>query len=292
MAKSNNNTVSKPLITKLLPQAISLYKIIPKPIWNVIRSIISDYYESKMSGLYFCPVCKHRITRFKPLPIYFDLMFEKCQYVHPMHLDEMMNPHAYSCPICGASDRERVYAMFLSQEFDKLKESGKTYNFLDFAPSKSLGAFIKKQSFIRYRSADLHMKGVDDKVDITNLNIYEPESFDIILCSHVLEHVEQDLKAMQELHRVLKKDGFAIVVVPINLALEKDFEDSKYTSESDRWKYFGQNDHVRAYSKKGFVSKLEQTGFKVHQYGIDHFGMAEFERCGIHPRSVLYVVTK
>jgi SAM-dependent methyltransferase len=289
---SDKTVTRKPIINKILPHIGRIYRITPRPIWHFFSSLISLYYESKISGQYYCPVCKQSVARFKPLPITFDMMSEKCLYIHPKHLNEMMNTHAYSCPKCGAQDRERVYAMYLSQEFSKMKETGKTYNFLDFAPSPSLSKFIKKHSFINYRSADLYMKGVDDKVDITDLHIYESGSFDMILCSHVLEHVEQDIKAMKELYRVLNKDGFAIIVVPINLGLKEDFEDPTKTSESDRWKYFGQNDHVRVYSKKGFVSKLESVGFQVHQYGVDFFGMAEFERCGIHPRSILYVATK
>lgn len=289
---NDKSVVKKPIISKILPHMGNIYRITPKPIWNVCRTLVSLYYESKISGQYYCPVCKQNVVRFSPLPITFDMMLEKCHYIHPRHSDEMMNTHAYSCPKCGAQDRERVYAMYLSKEFSKMGKTGRTYSFLDFAPSPSLSKFIKQHSFIRYRSADFYMKGVDDKVDITDLHIYESNSFDIILCSHVLEHVEQDVKAMKELYRVLNKDGFAIIVVPINLGLKEDFEDPTKTSESDRWKYFGQNDHVRVYSKKGFISKLESVGFQVHQYGGDFFGMAEFERCGVHPRSILYVVTK
>lgn len=289
---NDKSVVKKPIISKILPHIGSIYRITPKPIWNICSSLVSIYYESKITGQYYCPVCQQKVVRFKPLSIAFDLMLEKCHYIHPRHSDEMMNPHAYSCPKCGAQDRERVYAMYLSQEFSKMEKTGRIYSFLDFAPSPSLSKFIKQHSFIRYRSADLYMKGVDDKVDITDLQIYESGKFDMILCSHVLEHVEQDVKAMKELYRVLNKNGFAIIVVPINLGLEEDFEDPTKTSESDRWKYFGQNDHVRVYSKKGFVSKLESVGFQVHQYGVDFFGMAEFERCGVHPRSILYVVTK
>lgn len=289
---NNRSAKKKPIISKILSLVRTSYKFSPKPIRRIFSSLISLYYESKITGQYYCPICKQRVIRFNPLPITFDIMLEKYHYIHPRHSDEMMNTHAYSCPKCGSSDRERIYAMYLSREFKKMEETGKTYSFLDFAPSQALSKFIKQYSFIKYRSADFYMKGVDDKVDITDLLIYESDSFDIILCSHVLEHVEQDIKAMKELYRVLNKDGFAIIVVPINLGLKEDFEDSTKTSESDRWKYFGQNDHVRVYSKKGFVSKLESVGFHVHQYGLDFFGSVEFERCGIHPRSILYVVTK
>lgn len=102
----------------------------------------------------------------------------------------------------------------------------------------------------------------------------------------MLEHVENDRKAMSELYRVLKKGGFGIIMVPILLTLEEDMENKKYNTEALRWKYFGQNDHVRMYSKKGFVAKLEEAGFKVNQLGVYYFGQDVFHKYGIHPRSV------
>ena len=273
------------------------YQITPPIIWGCLKKLCSPFISNKtvveqIKGHFWCPVCKRNVVRFKPLPTYYDLMSEKYPSVHPAFMSEMMNYHAYTCPHCGATDRNRLYAMFFSAYFSKLQKTKKKYRFLDVAPSQNLASFIKQNDFIQYRSVDLYMETADDKADITELNIYDNESFDILLCSHVLEHVSDDKKAMSELFRILKKDGLGIIVVPINLGLKEDFEDPTKTTGADRWRYFGQNDHVRTYSKIGFISKLQQTGFQVHQYGIDYFGMAEFERCGIHPRSVLYVVTK
>ena len=139
---------------------------------------------------------------------------------------------------------------------------------------------------------DLFMEDVDDKLDITNMELYENDRFDIILCSHVLEHIENDRKALSEIFRVLKPNGFAIIMVPINLELDHDLENPEWTSIADRWRYYGQDDHVRMYSKSGFVKKLEQTGFIVQQHGIEYFGENTFQKYGIHNRSVLYVVEK
>lgn len=279
------------LIRELTPPFIwaiakRVFKRIPKENESSQRQILK--------GRFFCPVCGNNVVRFEPLPLYYEQMQEKYPSEQPQFLGEMMNTHAYLCPHCHASDRDRLYAMYMSKKFEGINKSNNLSEiaFLDFAPSSGLQQFVKKYDFIKYRSADLYMEGVDDKVDIVDMNIYKDNQFDVLLCSHVLEHIKNDKKAMSELYRVLKIGGWGIVVVPINLGLENDFEDEKYTSEEDRWKYFGQNDHVRAYSKKGFVSKLESVGFKVQQYGMDYFGMAEFERCGIHPRSVLYVVSK
>lgn len=275
-----------------------VYQITPPALWTLLKKGYFLLFPNKgknqplVKGWFWCPVCKKKVIRFNPLPIHYNIMSEKYPSVHPAFMGEMMNYHAYSCPHCGATDRNRLYAMFFSSYFDKLKTEKKNIRFLDIAPNQNLTNFIKSYDFIQYRSVDLYMESADDKADITDLHIYDNESFDMLLCSHVLEHVPNDRKAIAELFRVLTKDGLGIIMVPINLGLSEDFEDSTKTSVEDRWKYFGQDDHVRTYSKQGFISKLEQCGFKVNQYGIDHFGMAEFERCGIHPRSVLYVVTK
>jgi len=81
-------------------------------------------------------------------------------------------------------------------------------------------------------------------------------------------------------------------MVPINLAAQKMDEDPAVTDEAERWRRFGQNDHVRLYTKAGFVERIHDAGFKVHQYGQEHFGAAAFALHGITPRSLLYVVEK
>jgi SAM-dependent methyltransferase len=262
----------------------------PPVIWRMIKRLMTKNTDKNNKRYFHCPVCNKKVRTFNKLPDFYDDMLEKYEYVHSIYCTETMNRNSYSCPRCNASDRSRLYAVYLKEKFNAF--SKEEYTFLDIAPSENLKNFIKKSALIRYRSADLFMKNVDDKVDITDMNIYSDNSFDVILCSHVLEHIVDDRKAMSELFRILKPDGFAIIMVPINLLLKEDFENSEYKTEAERWKYFGQNDHVRLYSKNGFVNKLTQTGFKVNQLGIDYFGKEVFEKNGIHPRSVLYVVEK
>jgi SAM-dependent methyltransferase len=162
---------------------------------------------------------------------------------------------------------------------------------LDIAPATPLMQFMQKDQNISYRSADLYMQGVTDRVDVTDMSTYPDGSFDFFICSHVLEHVDNDSKAIQELARVLAPSGEGIVMVPIVLSLSKTHYDPKITLEADRWKYFGQGDHVRAYSKVGFKAELNKAFF-VHEYGVDEMGAEVFKRHGISLNSVLYVVTK
>ena len=90
--------------------------------------------------------------------------------------------------------------------------------------------------------------------------------------------------------RVLKPDGFAIVLVPLVVGLDETHEDTSMDTAELRWKYFGAGDHVRQYGKRDFIERLEAAGLRVEQLGIDHFGAETFHRAGIAENSVLYVV--
>ncbi|MFH1618995.1 MAG: class I SAM-dependent methyltransferase [bacterium] len=241
---------------------------------------------------YYCPVCESSLAHFNRFPDNYFEMLDKYGCIHSLFRMETLNYLKYSCPVCGTSDRSRLYAVYLRDKLCSPGYMNKPIEFLEIAPDRPLSCWLKKVPAVHYRSMDLYMAGADDKADIVDMKIYGDNKFDAILCSHVLEHVEDDIKAMSELHRILKTGGFAIVMVPILLALDGDLYNSNRVSEGDRWKYYGQGDHVRMYSKKGFVSKLEQCGFRVAQFGVDHFGAEVFTKHGIHERSVLYVVEK
>ena len=97
---------------------------------------------------------------------------------------------------------------------------------------------------------------------------------------------------MRELFRILKPGGWGICMVPISLALESTLENPEWTTHAERWKYFSQYNHVRMYSKQGFIDRLIEAGFRLDFYDINHFGAETFQKCGIHPRSVLYIANK
>jgi len=81
-------------------------------------------------------------------------------------------------------------------------------------------------------------------------------------------------------------------MVPINLSINKIVEDPNCDSESERWHRFGQDDHVRLYSKQGFVDRATEAGFTVEQLGQHDFGITTFLKNGISQQSILYVVNK
>lgn len=243
-----------------------------------------------MSSKCYCPVCKNNVHKFIPLPDFYKENTEKYGYLYSFDDAETLNYSAYSCPHCNASDRDRLYALYVSK---LLMEQGDTnIAMLEIAPSRPLSELLKKTGKITLRTADLMMDGVDDRVDITDMNCYAESAFDAFICSHVLEHVPDDKKALYELFRILKPGGWGILMVPIITTLDQIDEDPLLEDIGERWRRFGQNDHVRMYSRNGLVERAEDAGFIVRQYGKEYFGANAFEKHGISNKSVLYVVEK
>jgi SAM-dependent methyltransferase len=237
---------------------------------------------------YQCPVCRVRLRAFRPVQKSYWRDVQKFAPIHQPTAMETFNLAAFSCPRCDAFDRDRLAAVYLDQVF-RTFDHGRTYRLIEFAPGDALHKMMKRYPFIAYRSADLFRKDVDERVDLTAMGGYADDSVDILLCSHVLEHIPDDRKAMREICRVLKSGGFAIILVPLILGIDETHEDSSINTEVLRWKYFGMGDHVRQYGKRDFICRLEASGLKVDQFGIDYFGREAFRRAGIAENSLLYV---
>lgn len=157
-------------------------------------------------------------------------------------------------------ERHRLLWLYLKNETNFFSKDLKV---LHFAPEQAFYNRFKKQKNLNYTTTDLESPLADVKADICNLP-FESNCYDVILCNHVLEHIPDDTKAMQELYRVLKPDGMAILQIPQDLSREKTFEDNSITDKKERAKIFGQYDHVRVYGRDYF-DKLRGIGFKVDE---------------------------
>lgn len=155
-------------------------------------------------------------------------------------------------------ERHRLLWLFLKNETDFFSAQKKV---LHFAPEQCFLKRFKKLSNLDYTTTDLLSPIADVKADICNLP-FEDNAFDFIICNHVLEHIPDDTKAMQELYRVLAPNGTAIVQVPFDKNREVTFEDDSITDPKERAKIFGQYDHVRVYGMDYF-EKLASVGFTV-----------------------------
>ena len=237
----------------------------------------------------YCPVCNAHPDKFLPLPEYYLTMWKTHHF--PYIEDCEMTPlETYFCPNCGASDRERLYALWIKQQIET-KQFQQGTKLIHFAPESVLANWLKNLNLFDYNSADLMMDNVDYQIDITAMS-FENEQFDFFICSHILEHVDSDDKALSELYRILKKQGSGILMVPIAISLKKTLEDTTLTDIAKRWQLFGQDDHVRLYAHDDYIQKLKQHGFYVEQLGQDYFGISLFQSLGLKPTSILYIVRR
>lgn len=194
-----------------------------------LRKVLSLGYRGRK---YACNVCGTGLSGFAELPTG-DLL----------------------CPVCGSLPRNRRLWQLLETRFRP------TDRVLDFSPSRCLYRAMKKKRGIEYVSSDWAGEFfADKKHDLTA--IAEPDdSFDLIICYHVLEHIDDDRQAMRELYRVLKPGGQLLVQTPFKPG--GIFEDPSITTPEGRLQHFGQEDHVRVYSVAGLRQRLERTGFNV-----------------------------
>lgn len=202
-----------------------------------------------------------------------------CQNESEYFLEFGINPRPDAlCPHCKSLERHRLSWLVMEKKFrkiDRLEEK----SFLHIAPERVFAEKLYPLFKDNYLTADLYKKSAKIQMDITNME-YPDESFDFIYCSHVLEHIIDDRKAMRELSRVIKQDGWAILLVPIvkEGATEEDFS---IVTKEDRIKYYGHPDHVRNYGDD-YKDRLEESGRNVEViYAKDFLTPQEIERMGL-----------
>lgn len=181
------------------------------------------------------------------------------------------------CPGCDCRERHRASWLFLEDRPDLLAG---TDSLLHFAPEPYLRDRLDSMPGLRYITADLVPGRADLPLDVTDLKLPDA-SFGAVLCSHVLEHVPEDRRAMRELHRILRPGGWALVMVPLDLRLESTYEDPSITDPERRVKAFLQFDHVRLYATDIAV-RLRDAGFSVEEVPVaERVGSERARRHGL-----------
>ncbi len=200
---------------------------------SFFRSLIAYRYKGNKHQ---CNICEFNLSRFVD-----------------------MGDFGLLCPNCGSLPRTRRLWSLIKDDF-----AGK--KILHFSPPKNIRNKISGIESVEYVTTDYAEEFESDlSLDITNIDI-EDNSFDLIICYHVLEHIQNDEKAMSELFRILNRGGLCFIQTPF---IEGEiYEDANIRSNEERKKYFGQEDHVRIYSANGLKQRLEQVGFHVE---IRHF---------------------
>ncbi len=186
------------------------------------------------------------------------------------------------CHSCGSLERHRLIFKYVNEKFN-LFNSKEKIRLLHFAPEKIFYDIFSNNNNIEYTACDLFPEkyNYNGKTKITKADItkipFSDNSFDFIICSHVLEHIPNDLIAMSELYRVLTKNGNSILQVPIDYNREETYEDHNITTPEGRLKAFGQDDHVRIYGKD-YKTRLKNSGFIVNE---DNY-ISTMEKVDVH----------
>lgn len=195
------------------------------------------------------------------------------------------------CPRCGSLERHRLLWQYLKTQTNLFATPARL---LHVAPEQLFYEIFSTYPTIEYVPCAKFGEGYEDKypkgtqnIDITEIDLPD-NSFDIIICSHVLEHIPDDLKAMQELYRVLKPKGWGILQVPLDTSRDVTYEDFSITDPREREKAFGQRDHVRIYGND-YIDRLASAGFQVKKDNFAYqFSFEDQFKYGIIPEDIFF----
>jgi len=229
-----------------------------------------------------CPICKTSFLIFLPAG-------SKGYALKKYQVDGAGYRKNVICPSCNSSDRSRLLYLFLI----KMRASilNKNIRLLHIAPDTEFPSFFKNKKNINYYNGDLDKNLADLEIDITKID-FDQNFFDVIICNHVLEQLDDDFIALKELFRVLKKDGFAILQSPISRTLETTYENKSLSTADDYLREYGQPDMRRIFGQD-YQNRLESVGFKVDIYKPDTFLSYDLiSRHGINLNENIYIGTK
>ena len=222
--------------------------IIPRPVLIRLSYVIRPILEFVLKGdKYTDPIDNKSFKTFLP-------------YGYGKQRPNVLSPSTLSL------ERHRLLWLYLKSNTDFFStdtNAAQRKKVLHFAPEQCFLKRFRNLKNLDYTTTDLLSPIADIKADICDLP-FEDNSYDVILCNHVLEHIPDDTKAMQELFRVMKPGGYGIFQIPQDLNREVTFEDNTITDKAERAKIFGQYDHVRVYGRDYF-EKLRSIGFKVKE---------------------------
>lgn len=254
----------------------TIKKLIPTGIKKRIHAVNDSFKK------FTCVFCKHAYNELDWLGFDFPVLTEK-QVVGG-------GKRKGRCPHCGSGDRERLLYLYLKNHF-KIEEKVSRLSVLHIAPETKIANYLLPLNLKSYICGDLFTEGYSYPDYVQNINVlemsFEDNTFDLILCNHVLEHIIEDHDAMKELHRVLKIGGQAILQVPISKNSAHTYEDFSITDPKERERAFGQFNHVRIYGRD-YTNRLQAAGFEVKPINLS----SKYRKAGLNKDEDLFVCYK
>lgn len=217
-----------------------LLRNIPRP-WLISASMVFGKFASFFyrGDRFICPVCNGRFRKMLP-------------YGYNEPRENAL------CPGCLSLERHRLLWLYLQKRTRFFSDHMKV---LHIAPEQCFYKRFRKMTNLTYLTADLESPIADIILDVQNMPFVDND-FDIVICNHVLEHVQDDRKALAEIFRVLKRGGFAILQVPLAYDMETTIEDPSISDPAERQKRFRQKDHYRLYGKD-YLQRVMAAGFAI-----------------------------
>jgi SAM-dependent methyltransferase len=276
----------------------SLKEVLPNPVVKAFRQGSRLYYNQKalinnqlrqlkyLGNAVECPFCENSFSKFRPTGALERPFWCSTEGLKLLESSEINVANA-QCPNCGSGERQRLLNFYLKDKINFFELKG--IKILDVAPDDFLWEKVFSKADIEYTSIDItSARNPFQIMDITELK-FEDNSFDVIICLHVLEHIPEDDKAMGELHRVLKFGGWAILQVPI---WSFNTVEAPGVTRDQYLELYGHSDHVRRYGFD-YKERLEKAGFVVN---VDQFSRKlgpEFrQRYGLFETEDIFYCTK
>ncbi len=218
-----------------------------------------------------CPVCERSFSKFLS------------------YGSEVAHRENVLCPYDLTLERHRLMWLYLKNHSNFF--TAENLSVLHIAPEQCFHKKFKQQKNLNYLTGDLVSPIADMHFDLHDIPL-EDNSFDVVFCNHVMEHVDDPIQCMKELHRVMKPGAWAIMQVPQDFSREETYEDPTITSPEEREKHFWQKDHVRLFGKD-YPKWMEKAGFELEEFRKEeHYTKDQIERYRLSKGEILYIARK
>ena len=260
-----------PLFTDGMKRLISfIIRKIPRPVLqrfaHIVLPVVGLFYRGNKVE---CTVCGSTFRKFMP------------------YGRKPPRPNAL-CPNCLALERHRLMWLYLQEKTDFFTRQQRL---LHIAPEVCFIGRFKKLSNLDYVTGDLESPLADHHFDVHEIP-FEDNSFDVAFCNHVMEHVEDDIKAMSEIYRVLKPGGWAIMQSPQDFTRQETYEDPSITDPKAREEAYWQADHVRLFGLD-YGKRMEKAGFQVvEDTFVKDMPAQRAERHALPTEEIIYLCKK
>ena len=218
-----------------------------------------------------CPVCEKSFSKFLS------------------YGSDVAHREGVLCPYDLTLERHRLMWLYLKDHSTFFTQEN--LKVLHIAPEQCFHKRFKKQKNLDYLTGDLVSPIADMHFDLHDIPL-EDNRFDVIFCNHVMEHVDDAIRCMSELHRVMKPGGWGIMQVPQDFSREVTYEDASIVTPEEREKHFWQKDHVRLFGKD-YPDWLRKAGFTVTKFNKEsNYGKDLIDRYRLQKEEILYIVSK